>query len=96
MFLLVLLLFAAGTLGEGALGLCGDIILFFGLKNRRPLLSQREGEREYSAKKEAERRTREREGQTWRVLVTYDMTVQVYRPIGLIRSNIRWTPNSGF
>ena len=39
---------------------------------------------------------RERGGQAWRVLVTYDVTVQVYTPIGLIRSNIRWTPNSGF
>ena len=84
----VQLLQAGSTVSVYARVQCGHILLFFGLKIRRPVLSQREGERVVRQERAREAGLRERGGQTWRVLVTYDMTVQVYRPIGLIRPNI--------
>ena len=43
---------------------CGDFVLFFGLKNRRPFLSQREGERELHQERAREADQSERESST--------------------------------
>ena len=51
--------------GANYLG-CGDNVLFFGLMNRQPLLSQREGEYATREDKNQERRKAGERGRAWR------------------------------
>ena len=84
----VQLLQAGSTVSVYARVQCGHILLFFGLKIRRPVLSQREGERVVRQERAREAGQAER-GSSLERTCYYCMSVQC--------SCVHvWTPNSGF